>query len=214
MPTLSRTLVALAVHCLGDRRREWGQAMQAEFEVADGEGRPLAFAVGCLSAAARELPAHPEGRFAILSHLVALFLFVPAGALLVSSVGIGFPTSFFEVVGAHDLLAAGREQAPLFSEANRSAIPSLGFLVIALAALNLRLAWLALDHDWARLWAVAAMSAAVTVTLVLFTAVVFADYAAAIAHAGVLAVELLALSALARRHAYLQSAAVRQFPAH
>lgn len=202
---LSRTLMALAVRCLGDDRREWALAMQGEFHAARDDGRQLAFAVGCLRASARQLPTHPEGRLAIASHLVALVLIVPAGALLVSSVITGFPASYFDLIGANRLEDVTGQLAPLVTDANQSAIPSLLVLVVSLAALNLRLAWLALDGDWVRLCAAAAMSAAVTVTLVIFGAVVFADYVAAIAQASVLAVQLLALFVLERWRARLHS---------
>jgi hypothetical protein len=205
MAGVARALMAVAVHCLGDRRREWGQAMEAEFEAAADDRRPLTFALGCLGAAARQLPSHTEGRLAIASHLVALVVIVPAAALLLASVLAGFPTSFFEVVAG--------QAPPAVTEANQSAIPSLAVLVATLAALNLRLAWLALDRDWEGLRSVAAMSVAVTVTLLIFTAVVFADYVAAIAHAGVLAAELLAIVALARWHGGLHSAMPREIRA-
>jgi hypothetical protein len=203
---VSRTLMALAVRCLGDHRRDWAEAMQAEFDAAREDGRPLAFAVGCLRAAARQLPSHPAGRLAIASHLVALVLIVPAGALLVASIITGFPASYFDLVGVYAVGVSGLS-TPLLSGANQSAIPPLLVLVISLAALHLRLAWLALDGDRVRLCAAAAMSAAVTLTLVIFGAVVFADYVAATAQASVLTVELLALFVLERWRARLQSTA-------
>ena len=50
---ISRAVMALAICCLGESRREWGLAMQAEFDEALADGKPFAFAIGCLLAAFR-----------------------------------------------------------------------------------------------------------------------------------------------------------------
>jgi hypothetical protein len=189
MASASRAIMALAVHMLGGGRREWGLAMQAEFEAAREDGEALRFAAGCLVAACGELPRHEEGRFALASHALALAVIVPVAALMVASVLIGFPGSYF----------GGGQEAPL-NDGNRSAVFPLVMLVLGLAVLKLRIAWLALDRDWARLMGVGALSAAGTATLVIFSAVAFADPGAALAQAGAVTVELTALSALARWH--------------
>ena len=197
--------MALAVRMLGDHRREWALAMRAEFEVASEDGNSLTFALGCLIAACRELPAHEKGRFALVSHLLVLAVIVPLAALMISTVLIGFPASYLGHFGIPGLLEISSEQGPLLSEANRSAVPSLAVAVLMLAALDLRIAWLTLDRDWARLSAVGFLSAAATAALLIFSAVVFVDPAAALAHVAVLAVELSAASALARWHSRLSS---------
>ena len=201
--------MALAVHSLGNHRREWGLAMQVEFEAAREDGKPLTFAIGCFIAACRELPGHEEGRFAIASHVLALFVIVPVAALMTSSVLTGFPSSYLGHLGYHGLLAISGEQRPLLSDANLSAVPSLALLVLLLAALHLRIAWLALDRDWSSLIGVGALSAAATATLVIFSAVVFVDYVAAFAQLAVLTLECTAASALARWHTRLTSAALK-----
>lgn len=195
---LSRTLLALAVHCLGNHRRDWAVAMQVEFEDAREDRRPLAFALGCLTAACRELPMHDEGRFAIARHVLALGVIVPVAALMVSSILTGFPSSFLGHVGVHDLLEMSTGQGPLLSEGNRFAIPALALLVLLLSALNLRIAWLALEGDWERLAKTGALTAAATATLFILSAVVFVDLIAALTQAAVLTVELSAAAALAR----------------
>lgn len=200
---LARTAMALAVRSLGGRQSEWARAMEAEFELAQADGKPLAFALGCLLTAWRTLPAHEEGRFAIASHVLALGIIVPVAALMVFSLLTGFPSSYLGHVGVHGLLAAGGEQGPLLSEGNFFAIPSLAILVILFAGLNLRIAWLALDRDWERLAHVGALGAAATATLAIVSTVAFADYVAALAQASILAAELTAASALARWHACL-----------
>jgi hypothetical protein len=199
--------MALAVHCLGDRRREWAQAMEAEFEVAKEHGGALGFALGCLVAAVRELPAHDEGRLAIASHALAFVLVIPAAALLLSSMLNGFPYSYF-ANGALDGLAgilANRE--PLLSDANRAALPPLAIAIVLLAGARLRLAWLMLERDWARGAGTAMLVGAVTVTLAILTGVVFDDFAFALGQLGVLVVELGSVAALA--HWQLSFAASR-----
>jgi hypothetical protein len=134
-------------------------------------------------------------------------MFVPVAALLLSSVLTGFPTSYLGYVEGNGLLEISSEQRPLLNEANRSAVPSLLVLVLLLAGLNLRCAWLALDRDWSRLITVGALSAAATATLVIFSAVVFDDHTVALAQMAVLVVELTAAAALARCDTRLYSAA-------
>ncbi|HEX9932341.1 MAG TPA: hypothetical protein VGB08_05815 [Allosphingosinicella sp.] len=182
MAAVPRALMALAVRSMGAHRRTWGEAMEAELEAAREDGKPLLFALGCLAAAWRELPAHEEGRFAIASHLVAFLLIVPAAALAASTMLADFASS-----GA-------------VSEANRAALPSLAALLLVLAGAHLRMAWLVLERDWTRLAPAAALAAAATTTLVLFAAVVFGDFASAPLRAAALAAELGCVAALARWH--------------
>ncbi|HEX8215176.1 MAG TPA: hypothetical protein VF582_06855 [Allosphingosinicella sp.] len=193
---LSRAVMALAVSCLGDDRREWALAMEAEFEAAKEDGKPLAFALGCLVAAWRELPAHEEGRFMIASHVLAFVLILPTAALL-AGMAADFPVA---QGGAHGLLEAIGGREPLLSEANRSAVPALAALAALLAAAHVRIAWLVLERDWERIAAVGALAAAAMVTLVIFSVVVFAYFGFALGQAAALAVELAAISALARWH--------------
>jgi hypothetical protein len=197
---VARAVMAIAVSCLGDRRSEWALAMQREFEAAREDGKPLSFALGCLIAAWRELPAHEEGRFTLASHALALVLLVPMAALLASSIVTDFPNGYLGPIEALGLPAMGGRE-PLLNEATRSAVPSLAVLLAGLAASHLRIAWLVLEHDWARAAAIGTLLAAATVTLVLFTGLVFASYALPAMLAAALAVELTAISALARWHA-------------
>ena len=146
--SLSRALMSLAVRCLGHDRRDWGLAMQGEFEAASAEGKPLSFAWGCLAAACRELPAHEEGRFSIASHMLAFVVLLPTAALLVSSLIIAFPLSYLRRLDGFGLLDALGGQDPLLSEANLSVVPLLALLLAAIAATHLRIAWLVLERDW------------------------------------------------------------------
>ncbi len=202
---VSRSFMALAVRMLGEHRREWAIAMQMEYEAASADGKALGFALGCLLTACRELPAREEGRFAIASHILALGIILPVAALTVASVATGFPASYLGHVGVHGVAELGGGQGPILSEGNRFAVAPLALLVIALAALHLRIAWLALERDWTRLAAAGALSAAVTATLLILSLVVFVDAVAALAQVAVLVVELAAASALARWHGQLSS---------
>jgi hypothetical protein len=194
-------LVAVAVRSLGHHRREWALAMEVEFEAASADGKPLTFALGCLAAAWRELPAHEEGRFTIASHALAFLLIIPTAALLLSSLLAGFPVSYLGQVGAGGWLELAGGQKPLFSDANRSAVPPLAVLVLLLAASHLRIAWLVLERDWERVAALGMLMAAATMALTIFTSLVFAYGASALAQAAMLATELAIISALARWHA-------------
>lgn len=193
----ARAAMALAVVWLGDRRRDWALAMRAEFEIAAGEGRAMSFASGCLGAALRDLPSHEEGRFAIASHFVALVLLIPTAALLFSSLSGDFPSSY---LGASTPPPSGGGSGAFVNDGNRSAVPPIALLMLGLAGLHLRIAWLVLERDWARVAAAGALIAAATVTLLLFTLVVFAHPASALGLAATLAVELIGVCALARWH--------------
>ena len=210
---IARTLMELAVRILGSQRREWALAMRVEFEIAREEGKPLGFAFGCLIAACRELPAHEEGRYALVNHVLALALIVPSAALMVASVLNGFPSSYLGHFGIPGLLDLGANEAPFLGEANQSAVPALAMLVLLLAALNLRIAWLALESDWTRLASTGLLGAAAAITLVIFSAVVFLDPVAPLAQVAVLAAELTAAAALARWQSRLSSA-VSTTPLH
>jgi hypothetical protein len=205
MARISRGLMALAVCALGDHRREWALAMQAEFQAASDDGKSLRFAIGCLMAVCRDLPTHEEGRFAVSSHVFALAVLVPLAALMISSILIGFPASYLERVVLPDLFGMGSEQTPLLSDGNKSAVPAFAMLVLLLAALKLRMAWLALDRDYARLIKVGLLSAAATATLVIFSTVVFVHPLAACAQIALLAAELIAAWSLAQWHSRLSS---------
>jgi hypothetical protein len=196
---IARSLMALAVHCLGERRREWAEAMEAEFYAAQENGSSLGFALGCFVAAVRELPTHDEGRLAIASHALAFVLVIPAAALLLSSVLNGFPHSYFGSGALDGLTWVLGNREPLLSEGNRAALPPLAILIVLLAGARLRLAWLMLERDWSRGAGTAMLLGAVTMTLAILAGVVFDDFAFALGQLAVLVVELGSVAALAQR---------------
>ena len=193
----SRALMRLAVRCLGDRRHQWALAMQAEFETAVEDGKPLTFAIGCVVAALREMPAHEEGRFVIANYVLAIGLILPITVMMLASI-----ISDFGLYGAQDLLPIGSGSEPLLTDGNMAAVPSLATILLLLGAAHLRIAWALLECDWSRVAGVGRMIAALTVTLAMLSGLVFLSTTGLI-HAAVAAIELTAVLVLARWHAQL-----------
>lgn len=189
----SRALMAVATRCLGGHRREWALAMEAEFEAAREGGAPLAFATGCLFAAWRELPTHGEGRFTLAGYALALLVAVPIAALIAAALLFDFPCSYLGPWNVREW-----PRAPLLNDGNRSAVPSLALLMTMLAASHLRIAWLVLDRDWARVAAAARLILALASALLIFTGVAFADFGSAFVQAAMSTVALAATAVLAR----------------
>lgn len=202
-------LLALAERLLGEERRDWAEAMRIEFEFEVENGEALGFACGCLTAACRALPTHEEGRFAIASHALACAIFLPVAASLVLGLLGGFPLSYLGHSGMPGLLASAGAQRPVLNDSNLSAVPALAATVLLLAALNLRMAWLAVERDWPRLIGAGALSAALATTLAILSAVVFISYAAALVPLAVVAVQFGAVLILTHWHAELEQAAQR-----
>lgn len=187
---LSRALVALAVRSLGDEQSDWGRAMEAEFESALDDGRPLAFAVGCLVGSWRRMPASEEGRFMLAGQIVALGLLVPAAAMLV------WQTLTDRIV------------AP--SPGNLCALPALAAVSLFLAAGHVRLAWLVLDRDWDRATRLGMLNAASSTTLVSVAGAMLLCDLRLLLDASITAAGLGAVAVLAQWHAQLPGRARRR----
>ena len=200
---LSRAMMALAVCCLGDHRREWARAMEVEFEAASEDGSALDFAIGCLIGAVREMPAHAEGRFVLASYALAIGLVVPMATLLILGVVLGLPYLYPWHVRFDGLLAGTAEHVLVVTQANHASLPSLAVIVLLLGVGHFRVAWLILERDWTRVANTARLLAAATATLVAVTGVLVLADTRAWMQAAVLAAELAAISALARWHAQL-----------
>ena len=198
---LSKALMSLTRCCLGESRRDWALAMQGEFEAAIEDGTSLAFATGCLIAAWREMPKHHEGRFALASYALALGLLVPTAALQFAC-AMDFPT-LFAGPGMLGVLDARGAREPYLVSAQISAVPVLLLLWLSLGIAHLRLAWLLVERDWSRAFHVGALTAAATVTFLLFAGVLLLNSIPLILQAGTLGIELLAILAAARWHARL-----------
>jgi hypothetical protein len=212
MVALPKAIMSLAMCCLGKSRREWALAMRGEFEAAVAEGKPLAFAAGCLFAAWREMPTHREGRVALASHALALGLLVPMAALQFLC-AVGFPPSAPGSDLIYAMISAGRAPDPYLVSAQQSALPALLFLRLLLGVGQVWLAWVLLERDWTRAFNIGALIAAVTVTLFLFTEILLLDGTMLIRQSVILAIELAAVLAAARCDAQLVPSAVWEKPA-
>lgn len=195
---LARAVVALAAQSLGPRRETWGQAMQAELEPVARDGSALSFALGCLFASWRELPAHIEGRIALTAHLLAVGVIVPVAGMLLWCGLLGYPYLAFGHVGVWGFFAGKSEQLSLLNEGDWAVAPSLSLLVLVLAANQLLLAWFVLERDWTRVAAVGRFSAASVTTLAIVMALLgLIGVSLLLLFAG-LSAEMLAALALAR----------------
>jgi hypothetical protein len=192
---VARAIMILAGRCLGKARHEWARAMQIEFEAAVPAVKRLPFALGCLIAACREMPRHPEGQLSLGNHALALGLLVPTAAFLLLDAGrLGHSALVYGVVDP-----AGSRN-PYLADGQLAAAPSLLLLWLMLGAAHLRLAWVLLERDWPRVFSASAMIVAGTVTLGIYTSVLFLEDARSIQHALVTAIELMAVFAAARWH--------------
>ena len=197
--TPARLVMALAVRSLGEHRIAWAQAMTAEFEAAEEDGRPLGFALGCLIGAWRMMPAHAEGRFVLASYALSLGVLIPAAAMLAEAAAFGFP--FFAASnGVDGYLWGSGAHVLLLNDGNMIVAPSLVLLVMAMAALHLPLAWWMLDGDWDRVAAANRFGAAAAATLVIVTSLAALDPSRLLLPIAVLAAEMAMIRALTQWH--------------
>lgn len=198
MHTLSRALMTLACHCLGEGRRDWAQAMRAEFNVAVEDGHALSFATGCLIGALRQMPMQEEGRFVLTNYTLALIVMVPVAAIEISGALFGMPHLFGDQGGP----GAGMTfaQKLIIGGAYQVMAPSLTFLLLLSAGTQLRLAWLMLERDWRRATSTGIANLAAITTLILFMGCMFLYIGQAVTLAVVLGIELALIAGLCRWH--------------
>lgn len=159
-----RLLLALATRSLPAHRRVWAQAMVAEFEIAEADGRSFSFALGCLYGAWRTMPDHDEGRFALASYAVALTLLVPMATISAVATLFGFPCVDIGN-GIFHFLAGEGAHLSLLTPGTRAVAPALTLVMLLLTIGHLSLAWWALDREWARVAAAMHFNAAGLTTL-------------------------------------------------
>jgi hypothetical protein len=205
-------MMTQAVRCLGESRREWSAAMEAEFAIAVIEGKPLTFAAGCLAAAWRDMLSREDGRFTLTSHAVALGLMVPMAAIQIGCALFGFPFLYPGTEGLAGALLLGGDHLDLVRDFYQAAVPPLGLLLIALGLGHLCIAWAMLDCDWARVRRIGTFTLAVATTLILFMSALFLDSSRALLQVGVLTIELAIVWLLARWSARLSEAVVTEHP--
>lgn len=199
---VSRAVIVVAARCLGESRREWALAMRGEFEVAVDEGRPFAFAAGCLAAAWHEMPNHAEGRLVLSNYALALGVLIPM-AVLQFALALGFSSVFAGGEAFNGVVLAGLSQASFLAGAQLDAAPGLVALWLLIGVAHLRLAWVLVELDWAGVAKAAALIGAALTTLFLFTATLVLDVRFVGFEAAAMAIEFAALMAAARRHARL-----------
>jgi hypothetical protein len=206
---LARALMHLAVCCLGRSRQEWARAMQAEFEAVEETANKLLFAGGCLIASWREVPRHAEGRFGLITHMLAIGLLIPIACLQFAyAIGLTMGPHGFYVM----LVATGSD-APYAADAQLSGIPALLLLWTLLGVAHLQLAWVLLERDWDRIVKIGAMIAAATLTLILFMELLTLHIGTLLMQAGVLTTELIVILAVARWHDHIFRDGVPASPA-
>jgi len=209
---VSRAIMVLAVCCMGESRREWSAAMQAEFETAVIDGKPLLFAVGCLTAAWRELITAEEGRFVLTNYALVLGLMVPVAALQIGCALFGLPYLYPGRHGLSGALLEGGAHEALVRSIYLAAIPSLALLQLLIGFGHLRLGWAMLERDWAGVTRLATLTLAAVATLVLFMSVLFLNSTQALWQGAVLVIELVTVFIVARWHAHLSPPAGTERP--
>lgn len=198
--SFSKLLLMLAVRSLGPHRSVWGQAMLAEFEAAEADGRPFSYAFGCLLGAWRTMPHHFAGRFALASHVVCLGIFLPVGAMLLVAAISGFP--FVDAGdGISGFLLGTGTHASLLNPGTQMLAPAFGLMMLMLTACHLSLAWWVLDRNWERVAMTMSFGAATMTTLVIVTCCAALNLATLLLPLAALLVELSAVSALVWWHA-------------
>ena len=195
-------VMTLATRSFGESRRAWTQAMEGEFQSALDDGRPLAFAAGCLIAAWREMPAQEEGQLALASYAFVLGMLLPMATLQLAC-ALGLPHLLLGPGGLYGMLAASSAQTPYLATTCFSAAPTLVALWLLLGLSHLRIAWALLEHDWSGVVRFAALAVAASATLAIFTGVLFLKDDGVALQAAALMVELTATYAIAQWHSRL-----------
>ncbi|WP_420606277.1 hypothetical protein [Novosphingopyxis sp.] len=198
--TLSKLIMVIAISCLGVSRREWALAMLAEFKPATEAGHPLSYSLACLVAALREMPKHQEGRRMLARYGLVLTLLLPFAAMLLAGALAGYP-----FIDLPDLFAVHPHAVSSWmpggvNGSNRFSIQTLTVLFLLLSARHVLVAWFVVEREWARAGAAQRFGAAMITTLALFTGVLMREATSAILPSVTLAIELLAVTALAAWH--------------
>ena len=209
---ISRAVMALAICCLGESRREWARGMRAEFDEAIAEGEAFPFATGCLLAAWREMPGHAEGRLVLATYALALGLLIPM-AVLQFALALGYSSVFVGLDPFNGHLLPGISHNAMLASSQFSVLPCLLSLWLLLGVGHLRLAWVLVEQDWARVAKVSAFIGATLTTLVIFTGALVLDVTFVMLQAAAMGLEVAALVAVARRHAQLVPDAAQEMAA-
>ena len=198
---VARGVMKLAIAGMGTHRCDWAEAMRAEFAVAVQAREGLSFAFGCLLAAWRELPTHREGRLALSRYTFALGLMLPAAAIMLAGLWLGYPwvePPYAQGIASFAKMPTGLATATWAG--NAFAVTGLATLLLARAAGLIVAAWFVVEADWERAGAIQRAGAAATITLTLFSAVAFADLTCVVLPVLALGAELASIAWLRRWH--------------
>lgn len=209
-PAVSRALLSLASRSLGSDRRTWAMAMEAEFEAAVEDRRPLLFALGCLLAAWREIGKHSEGRLILANYALALGLLIPMAALQFQQ-AVGFLSSAGGTPFAIPSDGDGPNLYLIWSQ--NSAIPILLITWLLLGMAHLFLAWMLVEGDWPRIVKCGTLIGASMITLSLFMGVLMLDLSSLKTQVVELAIEFVAVVSMSRWHIRVLAGASRDWPA-
>lgn len=208
----SRALMAIAAACMGESRRDWAAAMQAEFEAAAEDGAALPFAAGCLLTAARGMVTREEGHFILTNYALVLCLMIPMAAVQIGCALLGMPYLYPASGKLPVTLMSSAGYETLMHPVYLNGVPSFMLLMLVLGGGHLRLAWAMLDRDWSRVIRTAAAMFAASTTLVLVMSAFFLDSSRALLHGAVLAIELVTVAMIARWHAQLPAPPLMEQP--
>ncbi len=200
----ARAIMALAMCCIDARRRDWADAMRAEFDFARDEGRGLSFATGCFSAACRQLVSSEAGWQTLTSYGLILAVMLPMAALQIGCALLGLQYLYPGQRG----MPGAMIDLPYYEHQMRgvyqAAVPALAILMFLLGAGQLRIAWAMLDRDWGRVRHFSLMSLAAAITLIVLMYLLLLDGRQALLLTGILSVELASLIVLAGWHHHEQ----------
>ncbi|MBW6527914.1 hypothetical protein KZ813_13805 [Sphingomonas sp. RHCKR7] len=197
---LARMVMTVATASLGAHRHGWKLAMEAELEEAMADGQGLSFAIGCLTTACRELPAHVEGRLVLASYTLVLGLILPAAALLLAGVLAGYPYLDPYYADAMGSFAGVEMLVPWLNAGNAAAMPALTLMVLLRIASDVLVAWFAAERNWTRTAAAQRFGAATTVTLAISASLILLDWTCVLLPALTLVIDGFAITVLRRLH--------------
>ncbi|KQS51684.1 hypothetical protein ASG20_06830 [Sphingomonas sp. Leaf198] len=172
-------------------------AMEAEFEAAVEDRRPLLFALGCLFAAWREIGKHSEGRLTLANYALALGLLIPMAALQFQQ-AVGF---LFWAGGTPFAISSDGDGPNLYLIwSQNSAIPVLLMTWLLLGMAHLCLAWMLVEGDWPRIVKCGTLIGASMITMSLFMSVLMLDLSSLKTQVVELAIEFVAMVSMSRWH--------------
>lgn len=143
-------MMDLALLVVGDDDRDWARAMLVEFEEAARDHRALGFAAGCLLSAFRLLPTTTRGCSLLVRYAFALGIVLPFAVfhLGCSTTGIRYLVTGYDPYLS--VLRVGDTHQRSIGQTYAALAPVLTFLLAALGAGHLIIAWQVAGGKWRR----------------------------------------------------------------